>query len=81
MQGVCYKYRINKKFQDTEGSPDSYLADYYFDKDGKFLKVVYQFNPNQDNAYTVTESIVSLDPDVVSAEIEKEYRNAVDQTA
>ncbi|HIR30566.1 MAG TPA: hypothetical protein IAB83_00955 [Candidatus Faecousia faecavium] len=80
-EGVCYKYRINKKFQDTEGSPDSYLADYYFDKDGKFLKVVYQFNPNQDNAYTVTESIVSLDPDVVSAEIEKEYRNAVDQTA
>ena len=80
-EGVCYKYRINKKFQDTEGSPDSYLADYYFDEDGKFLKVVYQFNPNQDNAYTVTESIVSLDPDVVSAEIEKEYRNAVDQTA
>ena len=80
-EGVCYKYRINKKFQDTEGSPDSYLADYYFDKDGKFLKVVYQVNPNQENVYTMTESIVSLDPDVVSGEIEKEYRNAVDQTA
>ncbi len=80
-EGVCYKYRINKKFQDTEDGADYYFADYYFDEDGKFLKVVYQFNPNQDNAYTVTESIVSLDPDVVSAEIEKEYRNAVDQTA
>jgi len=80
-EGVCYKYRINKKFQDTEDEADYYFADYYFDEDGKFLKVVYQFNPNQDNAYTVTESIVSLDPDVVSAEIEKEYRNAVDQTA
>ena len=80
-EGVCYKYRINKKFQDTEDEADYYFADYYFDKDGNFLRVVYQINPNQDNAYTVTESIVSLDPDVVSAEIEKEYRNAVDQTA
>ena len=80
-EGVCYKYRINKKFQDTEDGADYYFADYYFDEDGKFLKVVYQVNPNQENVYTMTESIVSLDPDVVSAEIEKEYRNAVDQTA
>ena len=80
-EGICYQYRINKKFEDTEDEAFSYLADYYFDEHGNFLRVVYQIHPNQDNAYTVTESIVSLDPDVVSGEIEKEYRNAVDQTA
>ncbi len=80
-EGICYKYHINKKFEDTEDEADSYLADYYFDEDGNFLRAVYQINPNQDNAYTVTESIVSLDPDVVSGEIEKEYRNAVDRAA
>ena len=80
-EGVCYKYRINAKYEDAENEADSYLADYYFDEDGNFLRVVYQINPNQDNAYTVTESIVSLDPNVVSGEIEKEYRNTVDQTA
>ena len=76
-RGICYMYRIDKMFDDMEGYTDHYFANYYFDKSGNFLYAQFQVNLFQDNAFTVTESIVSLDPETVNAEIQKEYQHAV----
>ena len=34
-------------------------------------------NSFQDNAFTLTESIVTLDADAVTAEMEREYQRAI----
>jgi hypothetical protein len=75
--GICYMYRVDKMFDDIEGYTDHYFANYYFDTSGNFLNAQFQVNLFQENAFTVTESIVSLDPETVNAEIQKEYQKAI----
>ena len=75
-QGECIMFRIDRKFVDHDDYTDFYFANFRFDSEGNFVNVEFQVNLFQDNAFTVTESIVSLDSETVRAEIEKEYQRA-----
>lgn len=75
--GICYMYRIDKMFDDIEGYTDHYFANFYFDNSGSFLNAQFQVNLFQENAFTSTETIISLDPETVNAEIQAEYQKAI----
>lgn len=76
-EGECVMFRIDKRYTDRDGFSDSYFANFHFDPDGNFIQVRLQVNAFLDNEFTVTESIVSMDPDAVNAEIQKEYQRAI----
>lgn len=56
---------------------DYYFVSFSFDSTGRFADVFIQGNVFMDNAFTERESIVSLDPQIVNAEIQREYENAI----
>ena len=60
-----------------ENEQPHYFVNFNFDADNTFRNVYVQANVFTDNATTKTESIVSLDPETVNAEIQKEYRRAI----
>lgn len=70
--GSTILYRIDKRYEDLEGYSDCYFAAFRFDNEGRFQEVVLDVNLYQDNAFTVTESIVSLDGTVVT-DIYRQY--------
>lgn len=74
---TVYMWRYDKMYEDSDGYADHYFVNFTFDPDGNFLNVKIQVNLFQDNAFTVTESIVSLDPETVNAKIQKEYHRAI----
>ena len=75
--GVCCMLRMDVYFADAEGYDPYYFVNFYFDPDGNFQKVQLQVNLFQDNAFTVTESIVSLDDESIAAKINEEYQRAI----
>ena len=74
--GTCYMFRYDKPYQDEPTYDPHYFVNFYFDDTGKFIKVDIQVNLFQDNGFTVSESIASLDPEIVSAAIQEEYARA-----
>ena len=66
---------MDAPFADEEG--EDYLAEFEFDAEGNFVKVQLRVNSFLDNAFTLTESIVTLDADAVTAEMEREYQRAI----
>lgn len=74
---TSYMFRINALFEDTPDAADFYLATFHFDADGNFIDVYLQINPAQDNAYTLTESIVSTDEQAIVTKIDREYQRAI----
>lgn len=74
--GVCCMLRMDVYFADAEGYDPYYFVNFYFDPDGNFQKVQLQVNLFQDDAFTVTESIVSLDDESIAAKINEEYQRA-----
>ena len=68
--GTCYMFR-------ADGYSPGYFVNFYFDPEGNFINVRLEVNLFQDNAFTVTESIVSLDQETIAAEIDKEYQRAI----
>lgn len=75
--GVCCMFRMDVYFADAEGYDPYYFVNFYFDPDGNFQKVQLQVNLFQDDAFTVTESIVSLDNESIAAKINEEYQRAI----
>ena len=75
--GVCCMLRMDVYFADAEGYDPYYFVNFYFDPDGNFQKVQLQVNLFQDDAFTVTESIVSLDDESIAAKINEEYQRAI----
>lgn len=75
--GDCLIFRYDAKYEDQEDYADVYWVNFYFDPMGNFKYVQLDVNLFLDNAFTVTESIVSLDPEAVSAEIDREYKRAI----
>lgn len=55
-------FRVDAPFEDTADATPSYFVNFDFDNDGNFLKAYLQINPALDNAYTLTESIMSQMP-------------------
>ena len=74
--GSCMMFRVDKIHEDREDYAQHYFTNFYFDPDGNFIQVRLQVNAFMDNEFTVTESIVSLDPETVNAEIQQEYQRA-----
>jgi len=71
-EGECLMFRFNKMYEDKEGYADVYWVNFHFDHQGNFRYVQLEVNLHQDNAFTLTESFVSLDPEETALTIEAE---------
>ena len=70
-------FRVDAPFTDEEGAVPNYFVEFLFDADGNFVKVQIHVNSFQEDAFTLTESIVTLDADTVAGDIEREYQHAM----
>ena len=75
--GECVMLRVDKKYKDSDDYDPHYFLYFNFDSDGNFMNAQLQVNLFRDNELSITESIVSMDPKTVNAEIQKEYRRAI----
>lgn len=75
--GECVMLRVDKKYKDSEDYDPHYFLYFNFDPDGNFVNAQLQVNLFRDNELSITESIASLDPETVNAEIQKEYQKAI----
>ena len=75
--GTCYMFRYDAKYEDREDCASHYWVNFYFDPEGNFRYVQIDVNLMMENAFTITESIVTMDADAVRAVIEKEYKKAI----
>ena len=71
--GTGYMFRVNAVFEDIPEAAPNYFACFDFDSEGNFTDVFLQINPVRDNSYTLTESVVSTDAQVISARIQEAY--------
>ena len=78
-EGECLMFRYDAMYADIEGYAPVYWVNFYFDHNGRFLYVSMDVNLFQNNAFTITESILTMDPAAVEAEIHKEYQRAINK--
>lgn len=70
--------RINEPYINSDESGDQhYFVNFFFDSEGNFINVQVMVNLFRDDAFEVVESIVTLDPETVAAEINAEYQKAI----
>ena len=75
--GECIMLRVDEKYVDSDEYDLHYFVHFNFDPDGNFVNAQLQVNLFRENGLAITESIVSMDPKTVNAEIQKEYRRAI----
>ena len=75
--GQWCMFRVDAPFMDEAGAAQNYFVEFYFDSQDNFVKAQIHVNSYQEDAFTLTESIVTLDEKTVTAEIEKEYQRAI----
>lgn len=75
--GQCMMFRVDKKYADDPDYTDHYFVNFYFDTEGNFKEAKLQVNLYQENEFTVTESIVTLDTEEVAAQIDSYYRHGI----
>ena len=73
---TCYLFQVNALFEDTPDAADHYFAAFDFDAEGNFIDVYLQINPVRDDAYTLTQSIITTDPQVITAKLNGEMIRA-----
>ena len=73
---TSYMFRVNALFEDTPDAADFYVATFHFDAEGNFIDVYLQINPVRDDAYTLTQSIVTTDSQTIAAKLNGEYARA-----
>ena len=73
---TSYLFQVNAPFEDTPDAPNHYFATFRFDAEGRFIDVCLQINPVRDDAYTMTQSIVTTDQQVVAAKLSGELARA-----
>ena len=73
---VFIMLRVDEKYIDSDEYAPHYFVDFAFTPEGDFVSVRLSVNLFQDNQQTITEALITLDPQSVNAEIQKEYRNA-----
>ncbi len=71
-ENTSYMFQVNAPFEDTPDAADHYFAAFDFDAEGNFIDVYLQINPVRDDAYTLTQSIVTTDPQVITAKLNGE---------
>ena len=75
--GTCYMFRYDKPYEDRDDFSDCYFVNFNFTPRGEFLNVTLQVNLFQENGFTITETIQSMEEDHVSNIIEAEYMAAI----
>ena len=75
--GECVMLRVDEKYIESDEYDPHYFLYFNFDPDGNFVNAQLQVNLFRENELAITESIVSMDPEVVNAEIQKEYQKAI----
>lgn len=75
--GICYMFRYDAPYEDKPEYDGHYFVNFYFDSEGVFQYIDLQVNLFRENEFSVRETILSLDPDVVSAQIDREYNRAI----
>ena len=75
--GECVMLRVDEKYKDSDEYDPHYFLYFNFDPDGNFVNAQLQVNLFRDNELAITESIASLDPETVNAEIQKEYQKVI----
>ncbi len=75
--GECVMLRVDKKYKDSDDYDPHYFLYFNFDPNGNFVNAQLQVNLFRDNELSITESIVSMDPETVNEEIQKEYKRAI----
>ena len=76
-EGQWCMFRVDAPFDGEEGAEESYFVEFLFDDRDNFVKVQIHVNSFRENAVTITESIVTMDADTVTARIEAEYQTAI----
>ena len=76
--GECVMLRVDKKYKDFDDYDPHYFLHFNFDRDGNFVNAQLQVNLFRENELSITESIVSMDPEIVNTEIQKEYQRAIE---
>lgn len=71
-----YLFQVNAPFEDAPDAANVYVATFDFDPEGNFIDVYLQINPVRDDAYTLTQSIVTTDPQVIAAKLNGEMIRA-----
>lgn len=75
-ENTSYLFQVNALFEDTPDAADHYFAAFDFDAEGNFIDVYLQINPVRDDAYTLTQSVVTTDPQVIAAKLSGEMIRA-----
>lgn len=75
-ENTSYLFRVDALFEDTPEAAEYYFAAFRFDAQGNFLDVYLQINPVRDDAYTLTQSIVTTDSQVIAAKLSGEITRA-----
>jgi len=75
--GECVMLRVDEKYIESDEYDPHYFLYFNFDPDGNFIHAQLQVNLFRDNEINITESIASLDPEIVQGEIQKEYQRAI----
>lgn len=75
-ENTSYMFQVNAPFEDTPDAADHYFATFDFDAEGNFIAVYLQVNPVRDDAYTLTQSIVTTDPQVITTKLNGEMIRA-----
>ena len=71
-----YLFQVNAPFEDTPDAANVYAATFDFDAEGNFIDVYLQINILRDDAYTLTQSIVTTDPQVITTKLNGEMIRA-----
>ena len=71
-----YLFQVNAPFEDAPDAANVYVATFDFDAEGNFIDVYLQINILRDDAYTLTQSIVTTDQQVIAAQLNGEYIRA-----
>lgn len=75
--GITVMLRIDQPFAEGENEQPHYFVNFNFDTDGAFRNVYVQTNLFMNYSTSRTESVVSLDSELIEAEIQKEYQKAI----
>lgn len=75
--GTTVMLRIDQPFAEGDNQQPHYFVNFNFDADGIFRNVYVQTNLFTNNAISKTESVVSLDSELIESEILEEYQRAI----
>ena len=78
--GTTVMLRIDQPFAEGEDQQPHYFVSFNYDTEGTFMNVYLQTNVFMSNTISKTESVVSLDPERINADIQKEYLDANGET-